>query len=175
MKVKDTQSPYVGGVDPAGMKGRKMVAKTLCTGLIMVLIDLLCAGQIQAAEWKQYALDSEGKQYYDKATVTQPSPGIISVTTSVLYSEEGKKLYLGRRQKSGMSNGGFDKLHYRVVRHEVNCFSAAKEFTMLEVWELSHDGRTLDYARAGNPKEWMAIPQESHLEQLYKIICPAKR
>jgi len=157
------------------MKGRKMVAKAFCVWLMAVLVGLLYAEHIQAAQWKEYASDSEGKHYYDKATLTQPSPGVMSVMTSVLYGEEGKKLYLVRRQKSGMTNTGFDRLYYRLVRYEMNCFSAAKEATVLEVWELSRDGGTLDYAKAGNPAQWTAIPEESHLEKLYKTICPTKR
>jgi hypothetical protein len=152
-----------------------MLLRTHLAWPILLLVAFLPTAQSGAVEWKQYGSDSEGKHYYDGADVTQPSTGIIGVMTSLLYSEEAKKLYLNRRQKSGMSNAGFDKLYYRAVRYEVNCFSAAKEFTILEVWELTRDGRTLDYARSGSHKEWNPISDGSLLDQLHKIVCPVKR
>jgi hypothetical protein len=125
--------------------------------------------------WTLYGSDSDGRHYYSLGAGSQPSPGIVSTWTQVVYNEEGKKRYIEKRQQHGFKTEGYDKFSHRNVLYEVNCFSEKKEICIMEVSELTGDGKTLDYAKAGTYKDWTEIPKDSVLAVLYKKVCPEKR
>ncbi len=147
---------------------------TLTALFTLIFLAAISPGPLQAVDWVSYGSDAEGKHYYDRSAIVQAA-GIANVQTAVVYTSEGRTLYLARRQKAGMSNKGLEQVHYRVVRYDINCFSNRKEFATLEVWELSREGKTLDYARTGGYKDWHDVPEGTPLEQLYKAVCPARR
>jgi len=129
---------------------------------------------VQTKDWKKYASDSDGDYYY-KMDAKESSPGIVRVWSQVVFNEQGKEKYLQKRQQSGFSIEGYKQLSHRSVLYELNCFSARKEICIQEVLELSKDGKTLDYAKAGTYKDWSDIPPGSVYETLYTTVCPEKK
>jgi len=129
---------------------------------------------VQKTDWEKFASDEDGDHYY-KMDAIEPSPGIARVWSQVVFNQEGKQHYIQKRQKVGFSIAGYDKLSLRSVLYEINCFSKKKEICIQEVFELTRDGKTLDYAKAGTYKDWTNIPPGSIYDKLYVVACPAKR
>ena len=128
----------------------------------------------QPDNWTHYGTDKEGRHYYSKIEENASSPGIVRVWTRLDFSEEGKNLYLAKRNSISLSNEGYNRLMRRNVLYEVNCFSSRREVSIQEVFDLASDGKTLDYAKAGSYKDWQDVPADSTLDELCKIVCPAK-
>ncbi|OPY69906.1 MAG: hypothetical protein A4E62_01698 [Syntrophorhabdus sp. PtaU1.Bin002] len=128
------------------------------------------------AAWTPYGTDNEGNRHFYKVDpALSQSPGFIKVWTQVLYSPAGKGHYIATRQKSGLPTQGYDRFSHRNVLYEVNCLSEKKEFYILEVFELTPDGKTLDYAKAGTYKDWAGIPDGSIYGVLHATVCPEKK
>ena len=121
------------------------------------------------------ASDKEGRHYYSKVEDANTSPGIVRVWTRLDFSEEGKNLYLAKRNSMAMSLQGYEQLTRRNVLYELNCFSDRREFSTQEVFDLTAEGKTLDYAKAGSYKDWQDVPPDSVLDELCKIVCPPKK
>ncbi len=126
-------------------------------------------------EWQHYSTDKDGRYYFDKETVKQPSPGIVRAWSQLLYSPEGRNAYMTKRKNNGMATSGMEMLSHRNVLYELNCFSEEKEFCVLEVYEVDKNGKTVDYAKAGSYKDWSKIPPGSYLETLHSALCPKKK
>ena len=41
----------------------------------------------------------------------------------------------------------------------------------MKVFEVSQDGKTLDYGKAGSQKDWEDIPGQTIVDRLAKIAC----
>jgi hypothetical protein len=126
-------------------------------------------------DWKKFGTDHDGDHYYRFDDSGKAFPDIFSIKTRLVYSEEGKKRYIEERRQARLSLKDFDKLSSRTVLYGLNCFSKTKELCVLEVFELSQDGATLDYAKAGSYKDWKTISEETIHEALYKVACPEKK
>lgn len=119
-----------------------------------------------------YATDPEGDHYYGAIPSDSASTSKVEVWSQLVYSDEGKGAYLKKRRQNGMSVDGFDGLSQRTVRFELACASSKKEYAVIEVFEVTKDGKTLDYARTGSAKDWNAVPQGSFLDKLAAVACP---
>ncbi len=126
-------------------------------------------------QWTSYGEDKEGRHYYSKADDSANSPGIVRVWTRLDFSEEGKNLYLAKRNSVSMPLEGYKQLARRMVLYEVNCFSTRREIAIQEVFDLTADEKTLDYAKAGSYKDWQDVPPDSTLNDLCTIVCPQKQ
>jgi hypothetical protein len=165
------------------------VKAILLTGILMILAVyglMWLQGQTaqQAAvqpvslkntEWTFYGSDQDGDHYHKIDTSKTSSPGIVRIWSQIIFNEEGKKRYIETRKKVGLSIAGYENLSHRNVLYELNCFSGKKELCIQEVLELTTDGKTLDYGKAGTYKDWSEIPGGSIYEQLHKTVCPEKR
>lgn len=120
----------------------------------------------------RYATDSEGDHYYAIIRSNLPSAGNIEVWTRLVYSDEGKRIYLEKRRRNGLFVDGFDALKQRTARFELECHK--KEYAVIEVFEVAKDGETLDYARTGSTKNWEKIPEDTFLDKLVAVACPRK-
>jgi hypothetical protein len=129
----------------------------------------------KTTEWKKYGTDQDGDHFYRFDESVKLFPDVLSVKTKLVYSKEGKKAYIEKRKAARHSDQGFDELDARTVLYGLNCFSKTKEFCILEVFELTKDGKTLDYAKAGSYKNWNPIPQGTVYDDLQRIICPEKK
>jgi hypothetical protein len=129
----------------------------------------------QPKQWTLYGSDTDGAHYYRASDNPEPSPGIVRVWTQVVYNEEGRKRYADKRGTYKFATAGYEDFSHRNVLYEINCFSKKKEICIQEVYELTKDGKSLDYARAGTYKDWSDIPEGSVYETLYKTVCPEKR
>jgi hypothetical protein len=128
-----------------------------------------------AAGWVPYGKDEEGQHFYQLDTRKKASPGIVRVWTQVIFSPEGRAKYIEKRQKYKFPITGYEKLSHRTVLYELNCFSEKRENSVQEVFEVTTDKATLDYARAGTYKDWQEIPAGCMLDRLADIVCPERR
>jgi hypothetical protein len=127
------------------------------------------------ANWTYYGTDKEGRHFYSKVEGTNKSPGIVRVWTRLDFSDEGKNLYLAKRNSIAMPLQGYEQLTRRNVLYELNCFSDRREFSTQEVFDLTAEEKTIDYAKAGSYKDWQDVPTDSVLDELCKIVCPPKQ
>ena len=130
---------------------------------------------MKSTDWKVYGVDEDGEHSYRFDDSGKAFPDVLSVKTKIIYSEEGKKKYLEKRQKSRLPVAGFDNLHSRTVLFGLNCVSRNREICVLEVFELAKDGKTLDYAKTGSYKQWNQIPPDSVYNKLADIVCPEQK
>jgi hypothetical protein len=126
-------------------------------------------------DWKKYGTDEYGDHFYRFDESGKAFPDIFSIKTRLVYSEEGKKRYIGERQKARITLKDFDKLRSRTVLYGINCVSKTRELCILEVFELTGDGATLDYAKSGSYKDWKTIGEGTIDEALYRVACPEKK
>lgn len=119
-----------------------------------------------------YATDPEGDHYYASIRSDSASTNRVEVWSRLVYSDEGKRIYLQKRKQNGMFVDGFDRLSQRTTRVELECGSKKKEYAVIEVFEIARDGKTLDYARTGSTKNWDAVPEGSYLDKLAGVACP---
>jgi hypothetical protein len=129
----------------------------------------------RTTDWKKYGTDQYGDHFYRFDESGKAFPDIFSIKTRLVYSEEGKRRYIEERQQARLTLKDFDKLSSRTVLYGINCVSKTKELCILEVFELTGDGATLDYAKAGSYKDWKAIPENTIDEALYRVACPEKK
>jgi hypothetical protein len=126
-------------------------------------------------DWKKYGTDEEGDHFYRFDQSSKAFPDILSVKTKIIYSEQGKKNYITKRQKNSLPVQGFENVYARTVLYGLNCVSEKGELVVLEVFELTKDGKTLDYAKSGTYKNWTHIPPESVYAELHRVICPEQK
>ncbi len=130
---------------------------------------------VKSTDWKKYGTDQDGDHYYRFDESSKAFPDVLSVKTKIVYSESGKKNYIERRRINHLATEGLEALHSRTVLYGLNCVSKEPELVVLEVFELTKDGKTLDYARTGSYKNWSHIPPESVYMELRRIVCPAQK
>lgn len=131
--------------------------------------------KINDTDWKKYGTDEDGDHLYRFDQSSKAFPDILSVKTKIIYSEQGKKNYIAKRQKNSLPVQGFDDLYARTVLYGLNCVSEKGELVVLEVFELTRDGKTLDYAKSGSYKNWTHIPEGSVYAELHRVICPEQK
>jgi hypothetical protein len=130
---------------------------------------------VKTTDWKQFGTDQDGDHFYRFDESGKAFPDIFSIKTRLVYSEDGKKRYIESRQQARLPLKDFDKLNSRTVLYGINCFSKSKELCILEVFELTKDGATLDYAKSGSYKDWKQIGDGTIHDALYRIACPEKK
>jgi hypothetical protein len=65
-----------------------------------------------------------------------------------------------------------ETLAHRFTLYDVKCGKKPRQYAILKVFEVSEDGRTLDYGKTGSQKDWEDIPPETIVDRLAKIVCP---
>ena len=130
---------------------------------------------VKVTDWKMYGTNPDGEHFYRFDESGKAFPDIFSIKTRLVYSEDGKKRYIEGRQKARLTLKDFDKLDSRTVLYGLNCFSKTKELCILEVFELTKDGVTLDYAKSGSYKDWKQIGDGTIEDALYQLACPKKK
>jgi hypothetical protein len=138
-------------------------------------IPTTAVNDAKGTEWKKFGTDQDGDHFYRFDESSKSFPDILSVKTRLVYSEEGKKGYIAKRQAAKLPIQGFDELDSRTVLYGLNCVSKRKEICVLEVFELTGEGKTLDYAKTGSYKQWNEIPPGTVYDELQRIICPEKK
>jgi hypothetical protein len=71
-----------------------------------------------------------------------------------------------------MFTTGMETLAHRFTLYDVKCGKKPRQYAILKVFEVSEDGRTLDYGKTGSQKDWEDIPPETIVDRLAKIVCP---
>ncbi len=126
------------------------------------------------AEWTYYTRNDEGEHFYHPDESAKGSPGIVRVWTQVRFTSEGRNRYIQKRQAAAFKTEGYEALSHRNVLYELNCFSKKREYSTQEVFELTKEGKTLDYARAGTYKDWQEVPPGSAIDGLFQLVCPKR-
>ena len=148
--------------------------KRLTTVLFLFALFCFCIStNVQGAEWVYYTDDVLGsKIYYDKESITSGGKGIIKVWGKTVYSEEGKRDYIGSLKQGGYYNTSHEDVSFTLGLHVYNCNTRESQIISIN-----------DYSTAGNvisspsdlSAKWRQIPPDSVGEKLYKIVCKRKK
>ena len=124
---------------------------------------------------QKYASDKDGDYYYSIASTSKKtSAENIAVWSRLVYSQDGLNAYIIKRKRNGLFTEGLEQLSQRNVLYEFKCSKDKPEYTVLELFEVGKDGKTLDYGRVDKDREWGYVPPGFHLEYLAKAICTDK-
>ena len=138
-------------------------------------VPTAAVNDVKSTEWKKFGTDKEGDHFYRFDASSKAFPDVLSIKTRLVYSEEGKKGYMAKRHAAKLPTQGFEQLDSRTVLYGLNCVSKTKEICVLEIFELTKEGKTLDYAKAGSYKDWNEIPPGTVYDELHRVICPEKK
>jgi hypothetical protein len=135
----------------------------------------VASNDLKSTDWKKLGTDEEGDHFYKFDESSKAFPDILSVKTRLVYSEEGKKQYIAKRQQARLPVQNLEQLNSRTVLYGLNCVSKKREICVLEIFELAEDGKALDYAKSGSYKQWNEIPPGTVYDELQRIVCPEKK
>lgn len=122
-----------------------------------------------------YTTDHEGVHHYALDRQADVSKGSLRAWSRLIYTSEGRNTYIERRRQRNIFVEGFDKLSRRDILYEFQCAKDPMEYAIIEVFEVDDAGKTLDYGRTGSSKDWEAIPPETTIDRLARVVCPAAK
>ena len=122
---------------------------------------------------EKFGTDKEGDHFYRFDESSRAFPDVLSIKTRLVYSEEGKKGYIAKRQAAKLPTRA-SKTRLQGRLHGPNCVSKTKEICVLEIFELTKEGKTLDYAKAGSYKDWNEIPPGTVYDELHRVDMPGE-
>jgi hypothetical protein len=173
------------------VRKRHHVKAMMLTGLILIVsvsfimwlkgqadqqpVPTAAVSDVKSTEWKQFGTDIDGDHFYRFDESSKEHPDVLSVKTRLVYSEEGKKRYIDARRQAKLPTQSLEQLDSRTVLYGLNCVSKRREICVLEVFELTKDGKTLDYAKTGSYKDWSVIPEGTVYDELQRVICPERK
>jgi len=120
--------------------------------------------------WQELTKDADGEHAYI-IEKPQGSGEPVGAWDRLTYSEEGRKNYVVKRQRNGMFTTGMESLARRYTLYNIRC-GAEPKYAIIKVFEVSREGKTLDYGKTGSQKDWDGIPAGTIVDRLGKIACP---
>ena len=137
-------------------------------------------GQAQGADWSLFAVSLDGKieDYYDRATVAFPAPGVVRVTTKTIkYTSgepEGKTKIL---EDLAADREGFQIYAHTITQHQIECRN--HRVTILSSSDYDQRGKLVHHSeepwvlpRLPYRRTPQEIYPESVSESLFKLVCP---
>jgi len=121
--------------------------------------------------WQALITDGDGEHHYVIEKGQGGSGQTAGVWDRLTYSKEGRENYVLKRRKNGMFITGMDTLASRFTLYELRCGKDPRQYAIMKVFEVSQDGKTLDYGKAGSQKDWEDIPGQTIVDRLAKIAC----
>ena len=109
-------------------------------------------------DWKKYGTDEDGDHFYRFDQSSKAFPDVLSVKTKIIYSEEGKKNYIAKRQKNSLPVQGFENLYARTVLYGLNCVSEKGELVVLEVFRADQRRQNTGLRKVGLVQKLDAYP-----------------
>lgn len=122
--------------------------------------------------WQALSTDAEGEHHYVIEKKQGQSGEVVSVWERLTYSKEGRENYIAKRRRNGMFITGMDTLVSRYIFYDIKCNREEPKYAIMKVFEVSRDGRTLDYGKTGSQKDWEDIPADTVVDKLAKTACP---
>lgn len=126
----------------------------------------------QKSGWQGLLTDAEGEHHYVIDKKPDGNGEIVGAWDRLTYSGEGRGSYIQKRRRNGMFLTGMETLAYRYILYDLKCAVQPKRYTIMKVFEVSRDGKTLDYGKAGSQKDWEDIPEGTIIDKLAKVACP---
>jgi hypothetical protein len=173
------------------IRQRHHVKAMMLTGLVLIVsvffimwlkgqaeqqpVPTAVVSDVKSTEWVRFGTDTDGDHFYRFDESSKNFPDVLSVKTRLVYSEEGKNRYVEARRKAKLPTQGLEQLDSRTVLYGLNCVSKTKEICVLEIFELTKEGKTLDYAKSGSYRDWSVIPEGTVYDELHRVICPEKK
>lgn len=110
--------------------------------------------------------ENQGSSFYvNKVDLEKPKPGVVRVTTRVVYTPEGKTEAL----KTLESPKPLEKMYESRYRYDIDC--SERESRLLEVTHLDKNGGTLKYTNLSAFTEWEGIPPEARMALVAEVSC----
>ncbi|MBP7527783.1 MAG: hypothetical protein KA801_07655 [Syntrophorhabdaceae bacterium] len=126
----------------------------------------------QKSGWQGLSIDAEGEHHCVVEKKADGNGEIVGVWDRLTYTREGRDNYIQKRRRNGMFLTGMETLAYRYILYDLKCAMQPKRYTIMKVFEVSGDGKTLDYGKAGSQKDWEDIPEGTIIDKLAKVACP---
>lgn len=149
--------------------------KTLSIIFIFFGICLFCA-EVSATEWAYFGTDNfRNDRFYDKETLRKLPNGIIRAWEKMIYSDEGRNMYILRRISKGSDVKAYEALGYSLDLWEIDCIKM--ESRLMATYDHPTHGVALQsYTYHYQPSEgWDPIIPDSMGHAMYKTVCPPKK
>lgn len=140
-------------------------------GIICLGIIFLFANQAWAAEWIFYVSNASGNSYYDKSSIKKVNKNIISVSTKIIFNQDGKTKAFSFLKSINKAPDNPDILELELRLQEIDCINKKSRISFASF-----------YNKKGNvvfsfPKnvygEWQKIIPKSTPEMLKNKVCSA--
>jgi len=154
-------------------------AKLLATVLLLIfyLFTIRWIVEAKAADWKICASDHIFVTYYDSASISYPSEGVVRVQTKNAYLDANKyKDFHNKRKLPPEYHRLYEKWAYTLSLIDLRCKS--REFRAISTISVDVDGKTIDSYSTKEPSKaaWNYIEPSKDpndpFENLLKIFCP---
>ncbi len=122
--------------------------------------------------WQALFTDGEGEHHYVIEKRQDGSGQVVGVWDRLTYSRKGRENYILKRRRNGMFITGMETLARRFTFYDIKCGKEPRQYAIIKVFEVSEDGKTLDYGKTGSQKDWEDVPGQTVVDRLAKIACP---
>lgn len=148
--------------------------------ILTIVLSMITIQKAFAEDWVLFAVSLDGRieEYYDRETVTFPSPGIVKLTTKTVKYASGEAGEKRKSQKPGdNTRGELEVSAYTKTVHRIECRNRID--TLLSSTDYDQDGKRVYHSeepwvlpRPSFRRPPHPIYPESGSENLFKIVCP---
>jgi hypothetical protein len=138
---------------------------------LVILILLVAAGNIQAADWIFYGETRSGHLYYEKTGINI-NGNIARVRTMAILNDDGKIELYSAIRKTGKSPGNSDLLSYSIALEEYDCVNKKQRLSSVGIY--TEKGGAVHSSLMKND-EWDDIIPGTNSDILGKIVCSGAR
>lgn len=147
------------------MKSQPVAITRIFSVLLTLSVLVVPAAFCAQPDWLMLDENNGSTFFIDKNSKEQPRPGVVRVTTRVLYTKEGKSEAL----KTLATSASLTELYESRYRYDINC--EERESRLLEVAHLDQKGGTLKSTDLSAFTEWEDIPPEARLALVAEVVC----
>lgn len=157
-----------GGCCRAGKEGKMFHCSKLTWITFAVLLLVLSAGSLRAADDGWMLLDTEldhSSFYYDKGSVQRPGGDIVMLSTKVVYDNEGRE-----EARKILKNEAYRDLAFSLYQYEINC--ATQQSRLARAANYNTKGGMINEFNLAGKAAWEEIPPGSRLDMVMEQECP---
>jgi hypothetical protein len=148
--------------------------------ILAVLLLSIPLPEAYGEDWVLFSVSLDGRieEYYDRETVTFPSPGIVKLTTKTVKYTFGEIGESTKGRKVGhAARDDFQVYAHTITVHRIECRNRID--TLLSSSDYDRDGKRVYHSeepwvlpRPSSRRSPQPIYPETVSENLFKIVCP---
>jgi hypothetical protein len=148
-----------------------METKNLQITLGFVILFLLFAGHLQAAEWVFCESNPSGHLYYDKSSILK-ARDMAQVRTMAILNDDGKAKLNDALKKIGKTARNADTVSYSISSEEFDCLKRKLKISSMTIY--NEKGGAIHTLAVKND-DWENIIPETNGDILAKIVCSGSK